>query len=245
MSRWALLGLALGAYGLGLVATAPATLIDAWLQQASTGTLRLAAATGTLWSGTGQLEIRDPSRRSGIGKTIGWSVRPAYLVAGKLTYDVVLDGTGRHFLATISPSRVEMTDAQINLPAAALNLAIPKLAPLGLTGDMLIQIGRFSYGSGIIEGNARLQWRSAGSTFTAVSPLGDYELRLDADGTTARAQLRTLQGPMQLDGEGSWAHGGKAVYRLTARVPPQYQQQLAPLLRMIAVDRGDGSFTLQ
>jgi len=30
-----------------------------------------------------------------------------------------------------------------------------------------------------------------------------------------------------------------------ARVRPQHQQQLVPLLRLIAVERGDGSFELQ
>jgi hypothetical protein len=30
-----------------------------------------------------------------------------------------------------------------------------------------------------------------------------------------------------------------------ARVPPQHHQQLAPLLHLIVVERGDGSFELQ
>ena len=91
MSRWRLIGLGVAAYALGLIAAAPATLIDARLQQASGGGLRLAEASGTLWSGTGQIEVRDANRRSGIAKSIAWRVRPAYLLQGKLRYEVVLD----------------------------------------------------------------------------------------------------------------------------------------------------------
>jgi general secretion pathway protein N len=243
VSRWRLIALGLAAYALGLVATAPATLIDARLAQASAGGLRLAEARGTLWSGTGQIEIRDANRNSGIAKSVAWHIRPAYLLLGTLRYDVALDHA-QHFPVAISLSRIEVTDADINLPAAALGLGAPKLAPLGLTGDMLLHIARLAFGRGSVQGNATLRWRDAGSAFTRISPLGDYELRLEGDGTAVRATLRTLQGPLQLDGQGSWASGRNPVFRGNARVPPAQQQQLAPLLRMIAVDRGEGRFDL-
>jgi len=244
VSRWRLIALGLSAYALGLIATAPATLIDARLAQASAGGLRLAEARGTLWSGTGQIEIRDANRSSGIAKSIAWRIRPAYLLRGKLLYEVALDHTVQRFPVTISLSRIEVADADINLPAAALGLGATKLAPLGLTGDMLLHIARLAFGRNSVQGNATLQWRDAGSAFTRISPLGDYELRLEGDGAAVRASLRTLQGPLQLDGQGSWAAGRNPVFRGNARVAPQHQQQLAPLLRMIAVERGEGRFAL-
>jgi general secretion pathway protein N len=245
VSRWRLIGLGLAAYALGLIAAAPATLIDARLQQASEGGLRLAEASGTLWSGTGQIEIRDANRHTGIAKNIAWRVRPAYLLRGKLLYEVALDHAVQHFPVTISLSRIEVADADISIPAAALGLGVPKLAPLGLTGDMLLHIARLAFGRGSVQGNATLQWHGAGSAFTRVSPLGDYELRLEGDGAAVKASLRTLQGPLQLDGQGSWTTGRNPVFQGTARVPPQHQQQLAPLLRLIAIERGDGSFQMQ
>lgn len=245
MSPWRLLGLGLAAYLIALLAGAPATLIDARLDQASAGALRLAQAKGTLWSGTGQIEIRDASRRSAIAKHIAWRIRPAYLLRGKLLYEVALDNAVKRFPVTLSPSQIEIEDADINLPAAALGLGIPKLAALGLTGDMLLHIPRLAFADGAVRGNATLQWRAAGSAFTRVSPLGDYELRIEGDGATVQASLRTLQGPLQLDGHGSWTVGRNPAFQGNARVPPQQMQQLAPLLRMIAIDRGDGRFALQ
>ena len=244
MSRWRLIGLGLAAYAFGLMATAPATLIDARMDQASKGGLRLAEASGTLWSGTGQIEIRDANRDSGIAKRIAWRIRPAYLLRGKLVYEVALDHALQHFPVTISLAQIEVADADINLPAAALGLGVPKLAALGLTGDMLLHIARLSFGRDSVQGNATLQWRGAGSAFTRISPLGDYELRLEGDGAAVQASLRTLQGPLQLDGQGSWARGRNPVFQGNARVPPQQLQQLAPLLRMFAIERGEGRFEL-
>ena len=244
MSRWRLIGFGLAVYALSLIATAPAALIDARLDQASAGGLRLAEASGTLWSGTGLIEIRDANRRSGIAKSVAWRVRPAYLLRGQLLYEVELDHSARRFPVSISPSRIEVADADINLPAAALGLGVPKLAALGLTGDMLLHIARLAFARGSVQGNATLQWHGAGSAFAPVSPLGDYELRLEGNGAAVQASLRTLQGPLQLDGQGSWSSGRNPTFQGNARVPPQHMQQLAPLLRMIAVERGDGRFEL-
>jgi general secretion pathway protein N len=96
-----------------------------------------------------------------------------------------------------------------------------------------------------MEGNATLQWLAAGSTLTPISPLGDYEVRLDGEGTRVHAFLRTLSGPLQLEGKGSWTHGANPAFLAMASVDPQHRQQLAPLLRLIAVERGQGSFELQ
>jgi len=131
------------------------------------------------------------------------------------------------------------------LPAAVLGLGVPKLAPLGLTGDVLIHVASLSIARDAMDGNATLQWRAAGSALTSVSPLGDYEVRLDGEGMTVHAYLRTIEGPLYLDGKGSWKRGDIPAFLATARVAAQHQQQLAPLLRLIAVERGEGRFELQ
>jgi general secretion pathway protein N len=245
MKRWSLLAIGLGAYALALIATAPATLVDAVLQGASHGRLRLAEAHGTLWSGSGQIEIRDTGSRTGIAKSLAWRVVPESLLRGHLICEVELDQSATRFPVTLSLSRIELANADISFPAAVLGLGVPKLAPLGLTGDVLIHVASLSITRDAMEGNATLQWRAAGSTLTPVSPLGDYEVRLDGEGMTVHAFLRTIEGPLQLDGKGSWTHGDNPAFLAMARVPPQHQRQLAPLLRLIAVERGEGRFELQ
>jgi len=240
---WGAVGV--GAYAAALIATAPATLADARLQDASGGRLRLAEAQGTLWSGSGQLEVRDASGGIGLATRLAWRLRPTELRSAQLAYEVELGTDLRPFSTTISWSRIEVADADISMPVAALGLGVPRLAPLGLTGDLLIHIANLSVARYGVVGAATLRWRDAGSALTPVSPLGDYEARLDGEGMTVHALLRTIEGPIQLDGKGSWTRGGSPVFLATAQIPPQYQQQLAPLLRLIAVERSEGHFELQ
>jgi general secretion pathway protein N len=241
--RWTAPATALGAFAAALIVLAPATLIDARLERASGGRLRLADAEGSVWSGAGWIEIRDAHGTAGVAKRIGWRVLPRSLLLGRLMAEVELD-QARPFPLTISLSRVEMTDAGINLPAAALGLGMPRLAPLRLTGDVQVRISRLSFERGRTDADATLRWRAAGSALTPVSPLGDYEVRFTAAGPSLHAVLRTLEGPLQLDGEGTWSNGVPPSYVATARVPAQHQEQLAPLLRLIAVERGGGRFEL-
>lgn len=245
MKRWSMIAIGLGAYALVLFATAPATLIDTVLRHASEGRLRLAEAQGTLWSGSGQIEVRDTGGRAGIARALDWRIKPASLLRAHLVYEVGLEHAAARFPVTLSLSRIELENADIRLPATVLGLGVPKLAPLGLTGEVLIHVASLSITRNAMVGNATLQWRTAGSTLTPVAPLGDYEVRLDGEGRTLHAYLRTIEGPLRLEGKGSWTFDRNPAFLAMARVPAQHQRELAPLLRLIAVERGTGQFELQ
>ncbi len=245
MNRWRLIALGLGAYALGLIATAPASLIGAALQQATEGRLHLTDTRGKLWSGTGQIEMRDRMQKTAVVKNVAWRVLPLYFLRGQMRVEFTLDQMVKPFPLTLSVSQIEISDADINLPAAALGLVEPKLAPLGLTGDLLLHVTSLAVSRNAMQGKAVLQWRGAGSAYTRISPLGDYELRLDGEASAVRAALRTLQGPLQLDGQGAWTSGTRPTFLGSARIAPDERQQLAPLMRMIALERSDGSFELQ
>ncbi|MCX7149886.1 MAG: type II secretion system protein N [Rhodocyclales bacterium] len=247
MKRRHLAAIGLAVYAAGIIAMAPATLVDAGLQRMSQGKLHLVEAHGTLWSGSGQIEIRDPGGRAGVAKSLAWRLQPESLLRGHLVGEVRLDQSGKVFPVILSLSGIELANADISLPASALGLGMPTLAPLGLTGDVLLHIAALSVERTQVRGRATLQWRNAGSVFTPISPLGDYELNFDGDGDGAAVQvlLHTLQGPLQLDGKGSWAIGANPDFFAIALVPPPQLDQLGPLLRLIAVERATGRFELQ
>lgn len=240
-----LAAIGLTAYALGIIATAPATLIDASLQSVSQGKLRLTESQGSLWAGSGQIEIRDPNGRAGVAKSVSWHMQPASLLLGRLLCEVKLDQTNKPFVVAISLSGIEMSNADMVLPATALGLGMPELAPLGLTGGISLHVAHLLVERKQMRGNATLQWRDAGSVFTPVSPLGDYELNVDGEGAMVHALLRTIKGPLQIDGNGSWESVNKPRFMAIARVPLEYRQQLGSLLRLIAVERGAGTFELQ
>lgn len=244
MKRWSLAVIGLVVYAIGLIATAPATLIDASLRDIGQGKLRLVEARGTLWSGSGRIEIRDSGGRTGAAKSVAWRILPGSVLRGQLVCEVQL-GQATPFPVTLSLSRIKLAKADISLPASVLGLGVPRIAPLGLTGELLLHVADISIERKQFHGNLTLQWREAGSALTPVSPLGDYELSIEGAGATVHASLRTLQGPLRLAGKGAWVNGGALGFLATASVPPQHQQQLGPLLRLIAVERSAGSFELQ
>jgi general secretion pathway protein N len=245
MKRWIAIAVGVLAYFIALMALAPATLIDAGLERATNGRLRLAQAEGTVWSGSGKIEIRDAAGRRGIAKELSWRVLPVSLLRARLVCEVGVGQPASTFPVSVSFSRIEVAKADISLPAAVLGLGVPKLAPLGLTGEVQLRIASVAISRGLMDGTATLQWLAAGSTLTSVSPLGDYELRLDGAGTTIHAYLRTTEGPLFLDGTGSWQQGTNPAFQVEARVAAPQQPQLAPLMRLIAVERGEGKFEIQ
>ena len=232
------------AYALALVATAPAGLLDAELDSVSGGRLRLSGANGSLWSGAGRLEMRAKGSRVLAGQDLRWRFLPGRLLRAALAFEFDL-GNGQNFVLAIAPGQVEVVGVQLNLPATALAALQPKLAPLQLTGEMLLRVERLVASPRGWTGNATLHWRHAGSALTRVSPLGDYELRFTGDGGAAQLKLTTVQGPLRLEGKGSVVQGGALAFVVGARIDPDFRAALEPLLRLIAVERGDGGFELK
>jgi general secretion pathway protein N len=245
MKRRSLVAIGLATYALGVISLAPASLVGVGLPGASEGRLHLVEAQGTLWSGSGQIELRDAQGRSGVAKHLAWRLRPESLLRGQLVADIRLDREGRSFPLTVSPSGLAIADAEIRLPAAALGLAVPRLAALGLGGELDLRIPGAAIERGEWRGRAAVRLLNTGSAFMPIHPLGDYELNLDGRGAVVELLLHTLQGPLQLDGKGSWQIGHKPDFLAVAQVPPQHLQQLDPLLRLVAVERGAGRFELR
>lgn len=235
---------ALAAYVLFLVVLAPAALLDVGLRRATDGRLRLAQAHGTLWTGDGLLEVRDATGRA-VGKDLSWSLQTRALGHGRLDFAVAVDRAGERFPLRLSMHGVELSNLDLSLPASAIGVAVPRMAPLGPRGEIVLHVAKFSLVDGALSADAVATWKGAGSALTAVAPLGSYELRLGSVAGSLDATLRTLDGPLHLDGRGAWRGGAPPALSATARVDPRYRPQLAPLLRLIAVERGDGDFALQ
>jgi general secretion pathway protein N len=245
MRHRSLLAIGAGFYLATFIAQAPATLVDAGLHAASNGQLRLARAQGTVWAGAGTIEFRDAAAGNAIAEDVSWRVLPESLWRGRLVGEVVLERAARHVRIAVSTSKVEIASGEIHLPAAALAFAEPRLKPLRLSGDVLLRVESLSVWREGMQGYVTLQWRNAGSAFSPVTPIGSYELRLDGRGNSIQAFLSTLQGPLQLEGSGTWSAGNRSDFQATVLVPPQHREQFTPLLRLISVQRDEGTFELQ
>ena len=107
---------------------------------------------------------------------------------------------------------------------------------------MRLRVDRLDVGRKTTQGSATMRWQAASSALAPVAPLGDYELRLVGEGPGFRAKLRTLRGPLELIGHGQWRRGEPPAFLVTANLPPEFRTALAPFLRVIAVERAEGSF---
>jgi len=242
VKAWAWLAGGIGLYAVALAILAPARLLDARLDAASEGRLRLVSGEGTLWSGQAVAELRDDAGRRRWAAPLGWRLRPAALLAGRLDYRIVTAPGASLASLSLSPSRVELSGLDLALPANALAATLPDLAPWGVGGEVRVVADRLGFGPAHASGGLKLQWLAAGSLLSPVAPLGDYVLEAEARDAGWQARLHTLAGPLQLSGQGAWPAGGVPDFEASARLPPELQAELSPFLRLVAVERGDGSF---
>lgn len=235
----------LGLYCFTLLAGAPAVLLDTALGRASDGQLRLVQAEGTVWSGSGQLELRTTRGLHRLSLPTRWQLHPRALLTGRLAFKITLAAQPEPFEMSLRVARFELRQLTLQLPVSRLASSDPGLSALGLDGEIGIAIARLSISRDGIDGTGLLHWRKASSQLSPVSPLGDYQLRFDGDGHAMRLYLQTLRGPLQLDGIGRWMPGETPEMSATARIPTASRSQFAPLLRLVARERADGSFAFE
>ena len=228
------LALALAAYALAVVACAPATLMDSVVSRASHGLLRVAEARGLVWRGHGYLEVVDARNASAIAKAIDWRVKPLALWRGVVAFDVRLAGAPSTTTIAASFRKVDIANIALDVPAAALALAVPQLAAAQLTGDITLIAPRVTVDGGMMQADADVAWRNAGSGLTPVAPLGEYSMQIRSERDGIHARLATVSGPLQLEGEGSWRRHAGPSFSTTAHVAPEYSEALSPMLQSLA-----------
>jgi general secretion pathway protein N len=233
------------AFAVWLICLLPAPLIDRYLKTKTDGIVRISEARGTVWAGEGYLEFRDNEKPAAPPQHITWRFLPDSMWNGSLGFTLTLNQSAETSLFSIGISSVTLRNAAFQLPAATLGVTIPKLAPLGLQGDLSIVISDMQFDGKQKAGNGRLEWKHAGSAMTTVSPLGHYRADLVTRGPVINVTLRTLNGPLQLAGQGAWAFQSAPNFAGTASVPASLQQQLSPMLRLIAAERIPGEFDIQ
>lgn len=244
MRRWPLFVFGLVAYTGALVVTAPATLVDAAVRQASDARARVSGAQGSLWVGSGQLELHHGNRRAIYSAPLIWQIRPLSLLSAALEYAVTIGWANPSSRLRLTASGLQVDALELRLPPAVLALVDERLSRLELTGEPLLRLESLSLARHGITGNATMIWTGAGSTITPVYPLGDYELQWRSNGRSVTVELITRKGPLQMEGNSTWNAGSPPSFKATARVPESIRPQLAAFMRLIAVERASGLFEI-
>lgn len=231
---YALLGVA--AFAVFLIVRAPASLLATGLERATHGAIVIGAATGTVWSGSGQLSAPQAVPAPVLIGRVSWTVNPLWLFAGKIGLRVAVAGGGAdvagHF--RIGLGSVALEGVKGAFPARLVSVLYAPAELLGPDGRIEISAPhlRWSRKNGV-TGAAEIQWREAASSLTRVRPLGDYRLSLEGQGADALLKLETIKGELVLNGAGRYAASQGAFEMAGTAHSALRNPGLDPLLQMM------------
>lgn len=223
---------------LSAVAHLPASLLDARLAAATDGRWRLASAKGSLWQGSGQLMYAGSQGEVLPMSTLAWRWQPAALRSLAMQWDIDADGqTGS---LQLKAAGVALHNLQLQLPVAALTGFSSKWHSARLGGQLQLQLGQMAWQAGRVEGQAALAWVAASSPLSRIQPFGSYALDVQGQGEQVQLVMRTVQGPLQIQGQGRYDANGLQFAGTASSEPAQYEA-LKPVLLMLGKPDGPNS----
>ena len=213
MKRLWLYGIAL--FLLAAVVQFPAAWLAPWLAEATHQRWRLGAVDGTVWEGRATVYGFDrPSGRWHAGRGLRWRLAARELLPGvrglgRLAVQVDFDeGGGAKLAAGIEGWSIERIDAVLSADQIAALLP-GTLGDYGWSGTMRGRGTEYRcrWTRPECAGQIELTWERAAVAQIPGPPLGDYLLRLTAEGAALRFDLRTVRGRLQIAGAGELSEG--------------------------------------
>ena len=243
--RRLLIWLLAGAFSIALTMLMffPANWITFMVERQTAGRLTLGDVHGTLWRGSafvgGAASGSDPLTPLLPGR-FSWRLSPMVLL-GKINAELENDE------ALSQPVTVSGNWHQWKVSTGAIFLPAERLAALGAPLNTIQPSGQMglsweplelSWKNGIIGmvGIMQLKLDDIASRLSPVKPLGSYVMELVWHGTQADMKLKTLKGPMLLDGTGSYTNGSLQ-FSGTAQAEAGQEQRLANFLNLLGQRR--------
>ena len=207
-------------FGVGLflisaIVQLPADWLAPWIAAATHQRWRLAAVEGTLWQGRAIVYGFDrPSGRWHPGRGLRWRLAASELLPGPgglghLALQVDLDeGGGARLAAGIRGWSIERIDAMLSADQIAALLP-GTLGDYGWSGTMRGRGAEYRcrWTRADCTGQIELTWERAAVAQIPGPPLGDYRVRLTAEGEALRFDLTTVRGRLQIAGAGELSAG--------------------------------------
>jgi general secretion pathway protein N len=225
----------------------PASWLASMLETQTAGRLTLADVRGTLWNGSAY--IGGTATNSGDPVTpilpgrFTWRISPTILLGNVNAVLEDDEALSPRIHVTGSWHRLQVTPGVISLPAARLSSLGAPLNTIQPAGDLRLSWGILQLaqqGEKIaLVGGMKLEVRDLTSRLSPVKPLGSYELEISWQGTRAPVTLKTLKGPMLLDGSGILADG-RLQFSGTARPEQGDEDRLANLLNLLGQHHKEG-----
>jgi general secretion pathway protein N len=245
---WALCGATLGLF-LASLLWAPARWLAWGVAQASQGQVQWNTPRGTVWQGSAQLTLSGGTGTLDAKTLPGrlhWRIQPG-LTAWQITLhaDCCMDqALEAQIQAGLSTLGLALNDHTSRWPAAWLSGLGAPWNTLQTEGQLQLSTSalRLQWATGRLQmqGQVGLQAQDLSSRLSTLKPMGSYrvDIRGTAAGTaTPELQLSTLQGPLQLQGQGQWV-GSRLRFTGEASAEPGSEAALSNLLNIIGRRQG-------
>lgn len=218
----------------GLVATFPARLALAWFAPPQ---LRAWGVAGTVWQGRAMdLALGDQS----LG-ALSWDARPARILLLKPTWDIELrrpDGYARAGVGlSLFGDRQYLTDVDASVSLGTLPRTI---VPAGVAGEVRLALQRLEVTDGwptAIAGRAAVSNLELPGVILA---LGPFEFSFPEDSESPVAEIRSLGGPLAVDGRGELPARGQWLFSAELAAGEDPPRELIDGLAFVGEDIGNG-----
>lgn len=242
---WAWSGAAVGLLS-GLMVFAPARWVAAAVAQGSNHQVELRHARGTVWQGTAHLVFSGGAGSQDAVELPGavrWQLQPQW---GHIALQLQADCcTAQPLQVQVAPvgwggGRMSVADQQSQWPAGLLTgLGTPwntvqPLGQLSLTSKGFSS--EWAQGRVNLQGSIQLDATDISSRLSTLQPMGSYRMTL-VGGSSTRLQLETLEGSLQLSGQGQWL-GQSLRFEGEARASADRVEALSNLLNIIGRREG-------
>jgi general secretion pathway protein N len=228
---------------LTLIVFCPAAWMASALEQQTGGRLTLGDAQGTLWNGSafigGAPSGADPVTPLLPGR-FSWHLSPLVLL-GEVNVDLQNPAAlSQPLKITGSWNQWQVTPAAISLPAerlAGLGAPLNTIQPSGqmrLSWEPLQVMRR---GNALeVNGMMTLLMSDIASRLSPIKPLGAYQMIMDWRGQQAQLTLKTVKGPLLLNGGGTLKNGH---FQFSGRAEAEegQEERLANLLNLLGQRR--------
>jgi len=211
------------AYLAALAVLAPPSFTMHFIEELSNERLEMRDPQGTAWAGSARLYAGG---RMDLGE-ISWRIGFA---------DIALGGAARASVE-VRPWGVAVRGLDASFPAEALALLDPALHALGPQGTVRVRSERLRIERGAVLGLAEVEWRDVRLARARGLELGSHVARLRGGGARVDIELGSLEGPMRIEGGGTWTTSGAV--RMSGSVDAQ-DQEIGRFLRGVCAESRGG-----
>lgn len=243
--RWALAGLLFGTV-VAVVLWAPARWLARVVQDLSQSQIRLEQPRGTVWNGTAQLALAGGTGSSdtvALPGFVTWRIRPAW---GGLNIDLNASCCTPQPLRIaaravgLSGVHVDLSDHQSSWPTSLLAGLGTPWNTLQLQGQLAVRSQGLTLDMTrdqvAVAGQMQVDAMQVSSRLSTLKPMGSYRVTVQG-GSTPTVQLQTLDGSLELSGNGQWV-GSRLRFEGMATAQADRIEALSNLLNIIGRRNG-------